>query len=101
MGINILPPDINSGYSYFSVSGNSIRYGMSAIKGIGSQVIDAIVKERETNGSFTSMKNFMERLSSKEINRHTLEGFIKSGALDSVPGNRRQKMIVYDSTVKA
>ena len=101
MGINILPPDINSGYSYFSVSGNSIRYGMSAIKGIGSQVIDAIVKERETNGSFTSMKNFMERLSSKEINRHTLEGFIKSGALDSVPGNRRQKMIVYESVLES
>ncbi len=97
MDIEILPPDINDGYGEFYVSDGKIRYGMSAIKGIGTPVINAIVKERERGGKFVSMQDFMTRLSSKEINRHTIENFIKSGALDSVPGNRRQKMMICQS----
>ncbi len=94
MGIEIMPPDINAGYSGFSVSGGAIRYGLSAIKSIGKSVVDAIIKERETNGPFVSMENFVERMSNKEVNRRTLESFIKSGALDSLPGTRKQKTMV-------
>lgn len=97
MNIDILPPDINTGYGEFYVSDGSIRYGMSAIKGVGEAVIDAIVAEREAGGKFTSMQDFMMRLTSKEVNRHTIENFIKSGAFDSLPGNRKQKMLVYDA----
>ncbi|MDO5416687.1 MAG: DNA polymerase III subunit alpha [Lachnospiraceae bacterium] len=94
MGISILPPDINEGESGFSVSGGAIRYGLSAIKSVGKAVVDTIVEEREANGLFLSMEDFIERMSNKEVNRKTLENFIKSGALDSMPGNRRQKMMV-------
>ena len=97
LGIDILPPDVNEGYSRFHVAGGAIRFGMSAIKGVGEPVIEAIVAERKRGGKFESMYDFMKRLTSKEINRHTIENFIKAGALDSMPGNRRQKMMVYDS----
>ncbi|WP_167955341.1 DNA polymerase III subunit alpha [Anaerosporobacter faecicola] len=95
MGIEILPPDINEGEGNFSVSGNRIRYGLSAIKGLGRPVIDAIVAERDANGKFLNLKDFAKRLTGKEINKRTIESFIKSGAVDSLPGTRRQKMMVY------
>jgi DNA polymerase-3 subunit alpha len=97
MEIGILGPDVNEGFSEFSVSDGKIRFGMSAIKGIGAGVIAAIVAERERDGKYTSMEDFMARLSSKEVNKHTIENFIKSGAFDCLGGNRRQKMLVYQS----
>ncbi|SHM27137.1 DNA polymerase-3 subunit alpha [Anaerosporobacter mobilis DSM 15930] len=95
MGIQILPPDINEGEGNFSVAGTDIRYGLSAIKGLGKPVIDAIVAEREENGKFLNLKDFAKRLTGKEINKRTIESFIKSGAVDSLPGTRRQKMMIY------
>ena len=97
MGIQILPPDINLGESGFTVDGNNIRYGLSAIKSVGKPVIAAIVEERKQNGKYTSLKNFMERLSGKEINKRTVENFIKSGSFDSLGGNRHQFMLIYGS----
>lgn len=99
MGIKLLPPDINEGESGFSVKDNSIVYGLSAIKSIGKSVIDAIVEERELNGKYTSLKNFIERLSGKEVNKRTVENFIKAGAFDSLDGNRRQLMTVYSRII--
>lgn len=97
MGITILPPDINEGGGGFSVSGNSIRYGLSAIKSIGRPVIDAIVAERTERGAFKTLKDFVTRLSGREVNKRTIENFIKAGALDGLEGNRRQKMMIYGS----
>ncbi len=97
MGIEILTPDVNEGYSAFSVTGGGIRYGMSAIKGIGTAVINNIVAEREAGGRYTSMQDFMTRLTSKEVNKHTIENFIKSGAFDSLGGTRKQKLSVYQA----
>ena len=84
MGIAILPPDINCGEGAFSVDGKNIRYGLSAIKSIGRPVIEAIVKEREARGRYKTLRDFIERLSGKEVNKRTIENFIKSGALDSL-----------------
>ena len=95
MGIEILPPDINEGYGDFSVSGDSIRYGLSAIKSVGRSVVDIIICEREANGPFRTLEDFVNRMSNKEVNKRTLESFIKSGALDSLPGTRKQKIFVY------
>ena len=95
MGIEILPPDINRGEGNFSVDHGKIRYGLSAIKSIGRPVIEAIVREREQNGMFTNLKNFIERMSGKEINKRTIENFIKSGAMDSLGGTRKQFMMIY------
>lgn len=97
MGIEILPPDINEGEGGFSVSGRSIRYGLSAIKSIGRPVIDAIVAERRQRGPFKTLKDFITRLSGREVNKRTIENFIKAGALDGLEGNRRQKMMIYGS----
>ena len=94
MGIPILPPDINEGYSGFSVSGNGIRYGLSAIKSVGRAVVDVIIAERESGGLFKNLDDFVSRMSNKEVNKRTLESFIKSGALDTLPGTRKQKLIV-------
>ena len=99
MGIDILPPDVNEGEGNFSVSyqdgTGKIRYGLSAIKGLGRPIIDAIVEEREKNGIFEDMKDFAKRLSGKQVNKRTVESFIKAGAFDSMKGNRKQKMMIY------
>ena len=94
MGMKIMPPDINEGEGGFSVSSGAIRYGLSAIKSIGQSVVDEIVKERTARGPFTSLENFIDRMSNKEVNKRTIESFIKSGALDSLPGTRKQKFLV-------
>jgi len=100
MGIEILPPDINEGEGKFSVSGNSIRYGLSAIKSIGRPVIEALVEERKRNGAFTNLKDFCTRLSGKEVNKRTIENFIKAGAFDGLGGTRKQKMMVYSAILE-
>lgn len=101
MGISILPPDINKGYSSFSVDQGAIRYGLSAIKGVGKPVIAAIVEEREERGDFKHLQDFIERMSGKEVNKKVIENLIKAGAMDELPGNRRQKMMVYVQIVDA
>lgn len=95
MDIKILPPDINEGTAVFSVSQGSIRYALSAIKGIGRPVIEAVVAEREANGPFKSLKDFAERLSGKEVNKRTVESFIKAGVFHTIHPNRRQLMLSY------
>ena len=95
MGIRILPPDINRSTGSFSVEDGSIRYGMAAVKGIGKPVMEAIVEERERSGLFSSLKDFCQRLSGKEVNKRTIENFIKAGAFDSFGGTRKQFMMIY------
>ena len=95
MGIQILPPDINRSTGSFSVEDGSIRYGMAAVKGIGKPVMEAIVEERERGGAFSSLKDFCQRLSGKEVNKRTIENFIKAGAFDSLGGTRKQFMMIY------
>ncbi len=95
MGIRILPPDINVGESGFSVDGKNIRYGLSAIKSIGRPVIEAIISERTDRGPYRSLTDFVKRLSGKEVNKRTVESFIKSGAFDGLGGTRKQLMHIY------
>ena len=95
MGIGILPPDVNEGEGNFSVKEGAIRYGMSAIKSVGSPVIVTIVGERKKGGPYISLKDFIVRTGGREVSRRVLENLIKSGALDCLPGNRRQKTLIY------
>lgn len=95
MGIEILAPDINEGESGFSVSGNSIRYALTAIKGVGRPVIEAIAEERKARGRFTNLKDFITRVADLDVNKRAIENFIKAGALDSLGGTRKQCMSVY------
>ena len=95
IGISILPPDINRGVGDFSVDNGNIRYGLAAIKGVGRPVIEQIIRDREEHGTFRDLKDFLERLSGKEVNKRAVENFIKSGAFDSLKGTRKQFMIIY------
>ena len=97
MGISILPPDINHGDGDFSVDGEGIRYGLSAIKGVGRPVIEAIVEEREYRGEYKDLNDFCTRVNGKEVNKRTLENFIKAGAFDKMEGNRKQKIMIYSA----
>ncbi len=82
LGIEILSPDINEGEGRFSVSNNSIRYGISAIKSVGRPVIEGIIEEREAGGPFTSITDFLKRMGGKEMNKRAVENLIKAGACD-------------------
>lgn len=95
MGISILPPDINEGDWGFTASEKGIRFGLSAIRSIGRNVVVSMVEERDKNGPYRSLKDFIDRLGSKEINKRTMENFIKSGSMDTLPGTRKQKMLLY------
>ncbi|MBQ9027261.1 MAG: DNA polymerase III subunit alpha [Lachnospiraceae bacterium] len=97
MGIRLLPPDINEGEAGFSVSGGAIRYGLTAIKGVGRPVIDAVIRERKERGPFRDLHDFLSRmiLSDREVNKRVVENFIKAGALDCLGATRKQLMSVY------
>lgn len=95
MNIEILPPDINEGEIGFSVSGNAIRYALTAIKSVGRPVIEMVVEERKQRGPYTNLKDFISRMADKEVNKRAVENFIKAGAMDSLGGTRKQFMSVY------
>ena len=95
MGIQILAPDINESVGVFSVSDGAIRYGLNAIKSVGKPVIEELIREREAGGTFKDLADFIDRTSGKEVNKRTVENFIKAGAFDSFGANRRQMMMIY------
>ncbi len=98
--INLLPPDVNSSISEFTVDGNNICFGLVAVKGVGEGAIDAIIKAREQGGSFTSLQDFCERVDIKQLNKRAIESLIMSGAFDSLEGHRAQHLASVDSVMK-
>ncbi len=94
MNIGILPPDINESLSNFSVSDRNIRFGLSAIKGVGSNNITSIMKNRSNEGNFKSLHQFLDRMGSN-INSKTIESLIYAGAFDSLGGKRSQYIQSY------
>ncbi|MEE0955592.1 MAG: DNA polymerase III subunit alpha [Eubacterium sp.] len=95
MKIDLLPPDINHSESYFTVEDGKIRYALSAVKGIGVPVMEAVSAERKKHGPYLSMQDFCMRLTSRELNKRVLESLIKAGAFDSLGGTRKQYMQAY------
>lgn len=95
MNIKLLPPDINEGFGHFSVKDNSIRFGLSAIKNLGRPTIAGLVKDRQENGKFKSLTDFIHRMESRDLNKRGIESLIKAGAFDSLGGKRIQYMVVY------
>ena len=84
MGIEVLPPDINESFRNFSVvpQKNQIRFGLLAIKNVGENTVEAIVKERNKNGPFKSLTDFLSRIEPQNLNKKSLESLIKAGAFD-------------------
>ena len=90
MGIAVLPPDVNEGSYGFTVPGDSIRFGLGAIKGVGEQAITALMQERQEHGPFRSFFDLCERLDTRHVNKKVLESLVKGGALDSLGLTRAQ-----------
>jgi len=95
LGIKVLPPRINESGEGFTATGEGIRFGLLAVKNLGSGVIREIVREREENGPFRSFLDFYRRLYGGELNKRSIESLIKSGALDGLGSNRRQMLEGY------
>ena len=89
-GIKVLPPDINKSFSEYTPDGHNIRFGLASIKQVGEGVVDEILKEREENGDFKSIYDYIKRLDIKCSNKRALEGLIKSGAFSTVEKSRKQ-----------
>ena len=104
-GIKVLPPDVNKSFLEYSPDGNDIRFGMAAIKGVGENVVNAIIEEREANGDFKNIFDFCKRLDQKYVNKKSLEGLIKSGAFANIEKSRKQLLdnleYILSSTAKA
>ncbi len=94
--IEILPPDINSSQSYFTIENDAIRYALGALKNIGTQIIEEICAEREEKGKFIDIFDFAKRVSSKALNKRLLENLVKSGSFDSINTNRQQLFLSID-----
>ena len=97
MGIPVLPPDINSSVDNFSVEGDSIRFGLGAVKNVGRNLIRSMVAKRNQGGKFRSLEDFIERMGEGELNKRAVENFIKCGAMDCFGYYRTQLLAVYDS----
>jgi DNA polymerase-3 subunit alpha len=89
MGLDVLPPDVNSSDHGFVVAGNSIRFGLDAVKNVGHQAVEAIIRSREAAGPFDSIWDFCERVDSRAVNKRAIECLVKCGALDSTGASRR------------
>ena len=97
-GISVLPPDINSSNTEFTPTADGIRFGLVGVRGVGEKVAEEIIAEREANGPYTSLHDFVDRLDSKAYNRKVLESLIKAGAFDSTGYTRKQLMYFVDET---
>ena len=97
MGIPVLPPDINHSEDPFVVEGESIRFGLGAVKNVGHGLIRAVVSKRQEGGPFRSLEDFIRRMGEGELNKRAVENFIKCGAMDCFGRNRSEHLAVYDS----
>lgn len=92
LGIDLLPPDINHSHAGFKVENGAIRYALAALKNVGAAAMDALMTEREKNGLYKDIFDFVERVDGKVLNKRQFENLISAGALDSLSPNRRQLM---------
>lgn len=85
-GLQVLPPDINESFTFFSVvpKKNQIRFGLAAIKNVGTNIVEIIVKERKEHGSYKSIEDFVSRINSRDLNKKSMESMIKAGVFDKM-----------------
>jgi len=97
MSIMILPPDINESDREFKVTGNAIRFGLEAVKGVGTAAIESIIEIRQKDGAFKSFQDFMQRIENRKVNKKVIEGLIKAGAFDSTGIGRKDALAILES----
>lgn len=103
LGIEILPPNINYSFKNFTVEDNKIRFGLKAVKNVGDNLIDLIVKGRE-KGEYKSLKDFVDRINAIDksvLNKRAVESLIRCGAMDNFEGNRAQYLAIYESVLSS
>jgi len=100
-GIEVLAPNVNTSFGEFRSDGRKIRFGMNAIKNVGSKAVDAIVDAREHGGPFKSIFDFCERVDAKAVNRAAVETLVRCGACDDFPGTRGQRLAAVESAMQA
>ncbi|HEX2948544.1 MAG TPA: DNA polymerase III subunit alpha, partial [Armatimonadota bacterium] len=100
LGIEVLPPDVNYSRDGFSIEDNKIRFGMTAIKGVGAGAVEAVVTAREADGPYADVFDFCCRVEPGACNRSALEALIKCGAMDTLPGSRAQKLGILDNAIE-
>src|SRR5579883_2228224 len=105
MSIRVLPPDVNaSAWSFTPVrdeKGDAIRFGLGAIKNVGQNAVEAIIKARGAVGRFRSIYHFCEHADMTAINRRVMESLVRAGAMDSLPGTRAQLLLALDGAIEA
>jgi DNA polymerase-3 subunit alpha len=101
LGIKILPPDVNESAANFTPVGADIRFGLTAIRNVGANVVDAIVTHRETKGRYASFEDFLRKVPAVVCNKRTIESLIKAGAFDELGHTRRGLAAVHEAAVDA
>ncbi len=101
LGLVILPPDINKSDYGFTADASKIRFGLMAIKNLGTALINKIITERNLSGEYTSLYNFVSRVYGRELNRRALETLIKSGAMDGLEKTRKMMIYAIDTVLSA
>ncbi|MFD6092236.1 DNA polymerase III subunit alpha [Oerskovia sp. NPDC060338] len=99
MGITVLPPDVNSSSANFTAVGKDIRFGLTAVRNVGANVVDAVVATREDKGRFGSFTDFLDKVPAVVCNKRTIESLIKAGAFDSLDHARRALLVVHEQAV--
>lgn len=97
LGIPVLPPDINHSDDHFTVEGDSIRFGLGAVKNVGHGLIRSVAAKRAEGGPFRSLEDFVQRMGEGELNKRAVENFIKCGAMDCFGYHRSELLAVYDT----
>ncbi|RLV48977.1 DNA polymerase III subunit alpha [Nocardioides mangrovicus] len=99
MRIQVLPPDVNSSAQNFTPVGNDVRFGLTAIRNVGHNVVDKIVEAREAKGRFEDFNDFMDKVDAQVCNKRLVESLVKAGAFDDMKHHRRALMIVFEEAV--
>ena len=99
MGINVLPPDVNASTAMFTPVGNDIRFGLAAVRNVGTNVVDAIVEARTAKDAFTSFADFLRKVPVNVCNKRVIESLIKAGAFDSLGHPRKGLAIIHEQAI--
>ncbi len=101
MGIRVLPPDVNASNAIFTPVGPDIRFGMAAVRNVGTSVVESIVAARTSKGAFTSFSDFLRKVPVNVCNKRVIESLVKAGAFDSFDHPRRGLMLIHEQAVDA
>ncbi len=101
MGITVLPPDVNASEANFTPVGNDIRFGLSAIRNVGGNMVDAIVTARTSKGAFTGFPDFLRKVSATVCNKRVIESLVKAGAFDSFSHPRKGLVLIHEQAIDA